>query len=1298
MCYRFHFAELLSFVDAPLAGREKTPINSSAVKSFNKHRTRRAHCTSHDVGYLLRHSPNSGVLTEPVRYAFLQGLKSHVTVLKLFEGTDAVKRELVAHVPFESDWREVFYFQRLLQPITSYFIGWLPKNRSLLLESINIVFETLQLMKPVGFKSLETTVFRNYSCQIHPGVVTNLHNSCHMPLTRLLSGLLCACHSQGINLTTDTCLCDESIMHWLFERCLQPIVFKSQVLNNFWKKNGMSVVQMVNNYHSFICNEMYYRDVYMLQLLTAYLPTDYVLLNLIQKFEVAKWFEPNYKLSKSSGAADRNLFIQNMCEEMLGTLITIIIERNNTDTAELTEEEVMEQKLINILFLDHWKHQNLMDELTRGNNDYSIQSILDTQLSILADESIMSRKKQFTLKPKYYDRVCVFFYHDSKENQSQSGNQLKALCQLKKDILSTILSPPLLPNFRPHLRRILCILEHPLFFHILFIILERAKKESELVTDYMTHQALFLISIGIQEEKLGNISGFKDCLKGASANSSFDFLPILAILSSTPSCADIRELVDWINSELLPKEQIRDISEQITAREDSEKKLIEEIQEAQTKAMDDLKKKQASFLVGFGSSDEDDDELIEKPDQEQSRVQPNSAGIGIQCLNSLHDRESIGCMFCQETAENQSHTEPGKFFVLPGHCASYSGLRKGQSTIKSLHDTNAVLTPATLDMGVVTKSCGHTFHFVCWDQFMKGSSSIYSQLVISPEEFKCPLCYSVCNTIIPLSQGLNYNAEVSETHKPPSFEQFLNLLYGITNAKFYTENAVNIATAFIDCFHQLPDRFHSVLFFTKNEDAFKMQAKCKEIAYAGSAPVDPSFIVNAMNNTVNYTIQSKNNEIMSLERLVSDEVSAHQRLVLRSIVHTAVIAKNVEFHQVCCQNTNTILDALLTSSNNPDSKTFDYDAFSLLVYLQFSLPHLITEVVQPVPDHSTCLNLLPTISLHVFKLLLYYRLIQILLCTNLDTLSADAEHDGVNRDSLFKLWTLRRKALPEKLRQYNFSMKQLHREVVRLILPFLRAAAMFYNLLLNLPFPTEISEKTDEYGANDDFEQVERLLKFIGCPGLMSCISEVFTTRNLEELIRNWFAVTSNFSLVYSQHIQHPSQIIFPYGGLVILPNTYIDILTDALAYDCPITLQRADEVIKCMVCGKYVCLSCFACTETYKQSAIDKPPVGPFTEHILQCSNGIGIGIWVKNAVLLLISVSLSSENLPATGTIQQVPYLDQFGEHDRELRKGSPLFLSPQGYKEINQIWMQNNVSGAIEKSNEDKPNFAGINWKSF
>ena len=107
------------------------------------------------------------MFTESVRDAFLLGLKSHVSILKLIEDSDSVKREVLVHVRMESEWQEMFYFQRLFQPISSCFISWLSKDKTLLLDSVNVVCEAIFKLHPVDkMKVLEKSVFQNYTCKV----------------------------------------------------------------------------------------------------------------------------------------------------------------------------------------------------------------------------------------------------------------------------------------------------------------------------------------------------------------------------------------------------------------------------------------------------------------------------------------------------------------------------------------------------------------------------------------------------------------------------------------------------------------------------------------------------------------------------------------------------------------------------------------------------------------------------------------------------------------------------------------------------------------------------------------------------------------------------------------------------------------------------------------------------------------------------------------------------------------------------------------------------------------------------
>ena len=45
--------------------------------------------------------------------------------------------------------------------------------------------------------------------------------------------------------------------------------------------------------------------------------------------------------------------------------------------------------------------------------------------------------------------------------------------------------------------------------------------------------------------------------------------------------------------------------------------------------------------------------------------------------------------------------------------------------------------------------------------------------------------------------------------------------------------------------------------------------------------------------------------------------------------------------------------------------------------------------------------------------------------------------------------------------------------------------------------------------------------------------------------------------------------------------------------------------------------------------------------------------------------------------------PYVDKFGEHDQELRRGNPLFLNGEQYEKYVKMWQNNDIQTLLAKS---------------
>ena len=137
------------------------------MRSFHNKYIQRVLYVANDLSLLLRHAPNSEMLTEPLRNALFEGMKVYLTVLLLYEDSDAVKREIGDHVPIEFEWRQLFIIQKIIQPVTTSLIDWMSRDETLLSKAVNRVIETLkQLYPPANMQVTENCIFSEYTCKV----------------------------------------------------------------------------------------------------------------------------------------------------------------------------------------------------------------------------------------------------------------------------------------------------------------------------------------------------------------------------------------------------------------------------------------------------------------------------------------------------------------------------------------------------------------------------------------------------------------------------------------------------------------------------------------------------------------------------------------------------------------------------------------------------------------------------------------------------------------------------------------------------------------------------------------------------------------------------------------------------------------------------------------------------------------------------------------------------------------------------------------------------------------------------
>lgn len=114
---------------------------------------------------------------------------------------------------------------------------------------------------------------------------------------------------------------------------------------------------------------------------------------------------------------------------------------------------------------------------------------------------------------------------------------------------------------------------------------------------------------------------------------------------------------------------------------------------------------------------------------------------------------------------------------------------------------------------------------------------------------------------------------------------------------------------------------------------------------------------------------------------------------------------------------------------------------------------------------------------------------------------------------------------------------------------------------------------------------------------------------------------------------------------LIQLPRLYQDLLQRYIKLQCSSCKSVPDEPALCLLCGKL-------CSPNWKSCC----RASRCLNHAAACGAGIGVFLLVRRTTVFL-QRSLRESSWPS-------PYLDAFGEEDRDMHRGKPLYLNEERY----------------------------------
>ncbi|GFY54890.1 e3 ubiquitin-protein ligase ubr3 [Trichonephila inaurata madagascariensis] len=218
-------------------------------------------------------------------------------------------------------------------------------------------------------------------------------------------------------------------------------------------------------------------------------------------------------------------------------------------------------------------------------------------------------------------------------------------------------------------------------------------------------------------------------------------------------------------------------------------------------------------------------------------------------------------------------------------------------------------------------------------------------------------------------------------------------------------------------------------------------------------------------------------------------------------------------------------------------------------------------------------------------------------------------------------------------------------------LHFLRIATLLQSHL----FEEEIRLKADD----DEFHYFCQFLGLCQLPRTelksSSCIK--WTVPDCRDLIRTWcedYVYFINLSVIAARKLLQ-DRIQWHPPSLLTLPHNYDDIFKYYHKKPCSLCHSEPKDPSLCLICGTMVCLRENCCRQLSHYEAV---------AHSIACGAGTAIYLAVNSSTIIVIR----GKRACLWGSV----YLDSFGEEDRDLKRGKPLFLSEERYSLLQQQWI--------------------------
>ncbi|KAI3402715.2 hypothetical protein KGF56_004389 [Candida oxycetoniae] len=590
-------------------------------------------------------------------------------------------------------------------------------------------------------------------------------------------------------------------------------------------------------------------------------------------------------------------------------------------------------------------------------------------------------------------------------------------------------------------------------------------------------------------------------------------------------------------------------------------------------------------------------------------------------------------------------------------------------------------TVSSVENKVVSSTCGHGMHFLCYLNYVENSRARQFQITRNtPEnsnsrEILCPLCKSVNNVFIPVFAKRN-NRSLSElvSQRKSCFGNLIEKEGLFFNTRFYAE-----------CSSLLKGDVEEMLTPETRDSSFwkswaiqnksKFEALIKSILDALKSITFPRILEPESSIILSNTIKCAEislRGVASNEHLVIHQIPNSTMIILRtlcefrlSVVDMKMEASGNDLHWKGDHPSSRIASNILSlSANQINSTLIEADFFDLLVS------------IVPIPSLGVCFNTIlnTTFVCHVLQCLY---IIQKELSAHFFSKTRDYSIEDVPilagvpiETSNLALACFQILSCSDDNHNYHhrqasevcISGSVIYSMLMKTVTPFLRRAAIYaFVQSANL-------DGVDSSFDPETEQEAEKLCSMLNLQTVSEVLLRLSTANTWENAILSGFIDflrTKPAELFLAKKLEYPGVI-----KLIDLPER-LDFFFSKYYYsdkfDNPHHLIEDPAI--CLFCAKVVDLQkqAIGCNE------------GECTTHYLrECSSDVGIFLLPKDRTMLLLHKT--------GGSFCSAPFLDEQGELPDENKQSKALHLMKPRYNEFTRnVWLQHNVPNYIARSLE-------------